>query len=75
MKVTDKHKIIVGGIIVGTAFLNILMCLNLYRQLGNLEYKLNQLDSNLYIALQSVSRDVWDLKNAKQINNKTGEFE
>ena len=67
-------KVIGWAIIVGLAG-NLLLCLNLYRQVGNLEYKVNQLDSNLYTALQSLSQDVWTLKNSDKITNKTGEFE
>lgn len=71
----DKLDQVIGwSIIVGLAA-NMIMCLNLYRQMGNLEYKVNQLDSNLYTALQSLSQDVWTLKNSDKITNKTGEFE
>jgi len=62
------------AIIVGLAG-NLLLCLNLYRQVGNFEHKVNQLDSNLYTTMQSLSQDVWTLKNADKITNKTGEFE
>ena len=68
------EKVIGWSIIIGIAG-NLLLCLNLYRQIGNLEYKVNQLDSNLYTALQSLSQDVWTLKNSDKMVNKTGEFE
>jgi hypothetical protein len=55
------EKIIGWSIIVGIAG-NLLLCLNLYRQIGNLEYKVYQLDSNLNSAVQSLSRDVWEMK-------------
>ena len=63
MKLSEDRldQVIGWAIIVGIAG-NLLMCLNLYRQVGNLEYKVNQLDSNLYTALQSLSRDVWEMK-------------
>jgi hypothetical protein len=61
------------AIVVGIAG-NLLLCLNLYRQMGNLEYKVNQLDSNLYSAIQSLSVEVYSLKNSKP-NNRNGEFE
>jgi hypothetical protein len=54
-------KMIGWAIIVGIAG-NLLMCLNLYRQIGDLEYKVYQLDSNLNSAVQSLSRDVWEMK-------------
>jgi hypothetical protein len=55
------EKIIGWSIIVGIAG-NLLLCLNLYRQIGDLEYKVYQLDSNLNSAVQSLSRDVWEMK-------------
>ena len=71
----DKLDQVIGwAIIVGIAG-NLLLCLNLYRQVGNLEYKVNQLDSNLYTALQSLSQDVWTFKNSDKVKNRTGEFE
>lgn len=58
----EKLEQIIGwSIIVGIAG-NLLLCLNLYRQIGNLEYKVYQLDSNLNSAVQSLSRDVWEMK-------------
>lgn len=54
-------KIIGWAMIVGIAG-NLLLCLNLYRQIGNLEYKVYQLDSNINSAVQSLSRDVWEMK-------------
>ena len=76
MKLSEDRldQVIGWSIIVGIAA-NIIMCLNLYRQMGNLEYKVNQLDSNLYTALQSLSQDVWTLKNQDKIQNSTGQFE
>lgn len=75
MKLSEKRL----GQLVGWSFLigvagNLLLCLTLYRQMGNLEYKVNQLDSNLYSAIQSLSIEVYSLKNSKQ-TNRTGEFE
>lgn len=54
-------KIIGWAMIVGIAG-NLLLCLNLYRQIGNLEYKVYSLDGNLNSAIQSLSRDVWEMK-------------
>ena len=75
MKLSEKRL----GQLVGWSFLigvagNLLLCLTLYRQMGNLEYKVNQLDSNLYSVIQSLSIEVYSLKNSKQ-TNRTGEFE
>ena len=68
-------KVIGWSIILGLAG-NLLLCLNLYRQMGNLQYKVNQVDSNLNSAVQSLSTDVWNLKNqSKPYHNKTGQFE
>ena len=69
------EQIIGWSIIVGIAG-NLLLCLNLYRQIGNLEYKVHSLDGSMNSAIQSLSRDVWDLKYANQSHpNKTGQFE
>lgn len=69
------EQIIGWSIIVGIAG-NLLLSLNLYNQVGNLEYKVNQVDSNLNSAVQSLSTDVWNLKNqSESYHNKTGQFE
>jgi hypothetical protein len=75
MKLSEERleQVIGWAIVVGIAG-NLLLCLNLYRQMGNLEYKVNQLDSNLYSAIQSLSIEVYSLKNSKP-TNLTGEFE
>ena len=67
---TDKQNKILGGILIGTTALNLLMCLNLYRTYGDLVYQLSSVEGSVNSALQSLSRDVWDMK-----TNKTGEFE
>jgi len=67
------EKVIGWSIIIGIAG-NLLLTLNLYSKVGNLEYKLNQVDSNLNSAVQSLSTDVWNLKNQSH-PNKTGQFE
>ena len=54
-------KVIGWSIIVGLG-VNLLLSLNLYRQMGNLEYKVYSLDGNLNSAIQSLSRDVWEMK-------------
>lgn len=58
----DKlDQVIRWAMIVGITG-NLMMCLNLYRQMGELTYKVYQLDSNLNSAVQSLSRDVWEMK-------------
>lgn len=74
-QMTNRQKQIVGGILIGITTLNTLMCLNLYRTYGDLVYQTSQLDSTINAALQSLSRDVWDLKTNNQPHNRTGEFE
>ena len=63
MKLSEDRldQVIGWTIIVGIAG-NLLMCLNLYRQIGDLEYKVYSLDGNLNSAIQSLSRDVWEMK-------------
>jgi len=63
MKISEDRldQVIGWAIIVGLAG-NLLMCLNLYRQIGDLEYKVYSLDGNLNSAIQSLSRDVWEMK-------------
>lgn len=63
MKLSEDRldQVIGWAIIIGIAG-NLLMCLNLYRQIGNLEYKVHSLDGNINSAIQSLSRDVWEMK-------------
>jgi hypothetical protein len=63
MKLSEDRldQVIGWAIIVGIAG-NLLMCLNLYRQIGDLEYKVYSLDGNINSAIQSLSRDVWEMK-------------
>lgn len=59
---TENQKNILKYTFVGSTVLNMFMCLNLYRQTIELEYKVNSLDSNVMTAIQSLSRDVWEIK-------------
>ena len=74
---TDKQKTIIKYTLVGSVSLNLLMCLNLYHQMGQLEYKTYQIDSNLNNAIGSLSRDVWEMKSSQSNNssNYSGRFE
>ena len=75
MKLSEERleQVIGWSIIVGIVG-NLALCLNLYRQIGNLEYEVNQLESDAYAAIQSLSTDVHTLKFSKP-TNRTGEFE
>ena len=75
MKLSEERleQVIGWSIIVGISG-SLLMCLNLYRQVGNLEYKVNQLETDVYAAIQTLSTDVYSLKHS-QPTNRTGEFE
>ena len=58
----NQQRKVVGCILIGVTTLNMIMCLNLYRTYGELMYKTSQLDSNINSAVQSLSRDVWEMK-------------
>ena len=75
MKLSEERleQVIGWSIIVGISG-SLLMCLNLYRQVGNLEYKVNQTNENLYSAIESLSTELYSLKHS-QSTNRTGEFE
>ena len=75
MKLSEERleQVIGWSIIVGISG-SLLMCLNLYRQVGNLEYKVNQLETDVYAAIQTLSTEVYSLKHS-QPTNRTGEFE
>ena len=75
MKLSEERleQVIGWSIIVGISG-SLLMCLNLYRQVGNLEYKVNQLETDVYAAIQTLSTEVYSLKQS-QPTNRTGEFE
>jgi hypothetical protein len=70
----EKVQSMIGFTLIGGVVLNLLMALNLYRQVGNLEYKVNQTNESLYLAVGSLSTDVHSLKNSKPYN-RTGQFE
>lgn len=73
---TDKQKNILKYSLVGTVALNFLMCLNLYRQIGQIEYKVYSMDSNIMSAIQSLGSDVWGIKDyLTKTNNFNNHFE
>ena len=63
MKLSEDRldQVIGWSIIIGLGA-NLLLSLSLYRQLGNLEYKVHALDGSMNSAIQSLSRDVWEMK-------------
>ena len=75
MKLSEERleQVIGWSIIIGISS-SLLMCLNLYRQVGNLEYKVNQLETDVYAAIQTLSTEVYSLKQS-QPTNRTGQFE
>jgi len=58
----NQQRKVAGCILIGVTTLNMIMCLNLYRTYGELLYKTSQLDGNINSAIQSLSRDVWEMK-------------
>ena len=71
----DKLDQVIGWSIIIGLGVNLLLSLNLYRQMGDLEYKVHSMDGSMNSAIQSLSRDVWDLNTNNQHPNRTGEFE
>lgn len=73
---TDKQKNIIKYSLAGSVVLNLFMCLNLYRQIGEIEYKVHSMDSNAMSAIQSLSNDVWGIKtHLTKTSGSAGEFE
>ena len=73
---TDKQKNILKYSLAGSVVLNLFMCLNLYRQMGEIEYKVHSMDSNSMSAIQSLSNDVWGIKEyLTKTSGPAGEFE
>lgn len=71
---TEKQKNILKYTLGGSILLNMFMCLNLYRQMIELQYKVSSIDSNMISAVQSLSKDVWDMKSssANSASNYSG---
>ena len=78
MKLSEERleRLIGWSIIIGITG-NLLLCLNLYRQVNHLESKVNQLSNDTAVAVQELSRYVWEIRNTdnQQSKNKPGEFE
>ena len=72
---TEKQNKIIKYVLVGGVVVNMLMCLNLYRQMLSLQYQLAQLESDTMSAIQSLSRYTWEIKNSNSKNYTAGEFE
>ena len=73
MMIEKKNKI-VKCILIGGVFLNLAMCLNLYRQVSTLQYEVTQLKTDTMSAIQALSRYTWEIKNSNS-KNYPGEFE
>ena len=61
MSDVNLEKVVGWSLVVGIAA-NLLLSLNLYKQIGDLEYKVHSLDGSMNSAVQSLSRDVWEMK-------------
>ena len=61
MSDVNLEKVVGWSLVVGIAA-NLLLSLNLYKQIGDLEYKVHSLDGSMNSAVQSLSRDVWGMK-------------
>ena len=73
MMIEKKNKI-VKYILIGGVFLNLAMCLNLYRQMLSIQYQVTQLETDTMSAIQSLSRYSWEIKNSNS-KNYPGKFE
>jgi hypothetical protein len=61
---TEKQKNILKYTLGGSIVLNMFMCLNLYRQMVEVQYKISSIDNNMMSAVQSLSRTVWEIKSS-----------
>jgi hypothetical protein len=68
----QRTNLIKYAVVAGTV-LNLGMCLNLYLQLGRMQYQVSQLDSNVASAIQTLSRYIWEMKNNSE--TYSGEFQ
>jgi hypothetical protein len=66
MMIEKKNKI-VKYILIGGVFLNLAMCLNLYRQMLSIQYQVTQLETDTMSAIQSLSRYTWEIKNSNMV--------
>jgi len=66
MMIEKKNKI-VKYILIGGVFLNLAMCLNLYRQMLSIQYQVTQLETDTMSAIQSLSRYSWEIKNSNMV--------
>jgi len=66
----QRNKVIKYALVAGTV-LNLGMCLNLYLQLGRMQYQVSQLDSNVASSIQSLSRYIWEIKNNEVSNSES----
>jgi len=66
----QRNKVIQYALVAGTV-LNLGMCLNLYLQVGRMQYQVAQMDSDISSAVEALSRYIWEIKNNKVSNSET----
>jgi|688.fasta_scaffold428776_2 hypothetical protein len=66
----QRNKVIQYAVVVST-ILNLGMCLNLYLQLGRMQYQVAQIDSDISSAVEALSRYIWEIKNNEVSNSET----
>jgi hypothetical protein len=66
MMIEKKNKI-VKYILIGGVFLNLALCLNLYRQMLSIQYQVTQLKTDTMSAIQALSRYTWEIKNSNMV--------
>ena len=66
----QRNKVIQYAVVVST-ILNLGMCLNLYLQVGRIQYQVAQMDSDISSAVEALSRYIWEIKNNKVSNSET----
>ena len=66
----QQNKLIKYAFVFCTV-LNLGMCLNLYLQVGRMQYQVSQMDSDISSAVEALSRYIWEIKNNKVSNSET----
>jgi hypothetical protein len=66
----QRNKVIQYAVVVST-ILNLGMCLNLYLQLGRMQYQVAQMDSDISSAVEALSRYIWEIKNNEVSNSES----
>jgi hypothetical protein len=66
----QRNKVIQYAVVVST-ILNLGMCLNLYLQLGRMQYQVAQMDSDISSTVEALSRYIWEIKNNEVSNSES----